>query len=288
MWIGLACAFITVFSSFIYFTGRIVGKISQLSRQFKSVSDNGKFSSIEVKGNDEIAVLAANAEKMRRNIVMHYENEQRAYKSNAELMTAISHDIRTPLTSLLLYTDALSKGKVEEMEDIKKYASVCYEKSSQLKNMTDTMFRYFLLFTDNGNKPSLDSFDASQLLSQLVFEYEFALEQKGYSITVEPLSEECRILADISVLKRVFDNIFSNLEKYADKEKSISVSVTRDESYVRVSVINYIAPDSDSAESNRIGLRSCKKLMTSMGGDFEFGKKCNIFETLIILPSERT
>ena len=46
MWIGLACAFITVFSSFIYFTGRIVGKISQLSRQFESVSDNGKFSSL--------------------------------------------------------------------------------------------------------------------------------------------------------------------------------------------------------------------------------------------------
>lgn len=286
MWIGLACAFVTVFAAFIYFTGRIVGRISQLSRQFEAVADNGKSSSIEVKGNDELSVLASNAEKMRRNIVLHYENEQRAYKSNTELMTAISHDIRTPLTSLLLYTDALSKGKVEKMEDVKKYAQVCYEKSTQLKTLTDTMFRYFLLFTDNGNKPEIGSYDASQILSQLVYEYEFALEQKGYCITVEGLSLSCSVLADPSVLKRVFDNIFSNLEKYADKEKPITVSVAQEEKSVRVSVINYIASDSNNSESNRIGLRSCKKLMIGAGGNFDFGKKGNVFESLIVLPIE--
>ena len=84
----------------------------------------------------------------------------------------------------------------------------------------------------------------------------------------------------------VFDNIFSNLEKYADKEKPITVSVAQEEKSVRVSVINYIASDSNNSESNRIGLRSCKKLMIGAGGNFDFGKKGNVFESLIVLPIE--
>ncbi len=283
-WVSVICAVVIMFASLLYFTGRVVSRISSLSRKLSEVGEDGSHAPIVYNGNDELSRLAQSAERMRKNIVSHYENEQRAYKANTELMTALSHDIRTPLTSLLLYTDALSNGKVEESEDVKKYASVCYEKATQLKNLTDTMFRYFLLYTDNISRPVLQKYDASQLLSQLVYEYDFALEQKGYNISFSGLDKECSIKTDASVIKRVFDNVFSNLEKYADKEKPITVTVSEDETHIRISVINYISQTKPNSESNRIGLRSCKKIMSLVQGSFEYGNNGNLFEALIIIP----
>lgn len=259
-------------------------RLKRINEEIELINAGELNRSIDEKGNDEISSLAKSAENMRKSIISHYENEQKAYRSNTELVTAISHDIRTPLTSLLLYADALADGKVSDTELIKKYAEICRDKAKQLKSLTDTMFRYFLLFSKTDADFDVEEYNASELIMQLVGEQSFALSELGFKINTVVMQDECVIMTDAAVLKRVFDNIFSNIKKYADIAKPVSVSLSLDDKTLRISVINYISKRKDERLSTNIGLKSCERIMSLVGGKFEYWKNNFVFETLITVP----
>lgn len=263
---------------------KMLSRLRRINEEIELINAGELNRSIDEKGNDEISRLAKSAENMRKSIISHYENEQKAYRSNTELVTAISHDIRTPLTSLLLYADALADGKVSDTELIKKYAEICRDKAKQLKSLTDTMFRYFLLFSKTDADFDVEEYNASELIMQLVGEQSFALSELGFKINTVVMQDECVITTDAAVLKRVFDNIFSNIKKYADISKTVSVSLCLDDKTLRISVINYISKRKDERLSTNIGLKSCERIMSLVGGKFEYWKNNFVFETLITVP----
>lgn len=278
--IGFLAAGTLIMHTFI----KMLMRIKRINEEIELINAGELNRNIDEKGNDEISSLAKSAENMRKSIISHYENEQKAYRSNTELVTAISHDIRTPLTSLLLYADALADGKVTDAELIKKYAEICRDKAKQLKSLTDTMFRYFLLFSKTDADFDVDEYNASELIMQLVGEQSFALSELGFKINTVVIQDECVIMTDAAVLKRVFDNIFSNIKKYADISKPVSVSLSLDDKTLRISVINYISKRKDERLSTNIGLKSCERIMSLVGGKFEYWKNNFVFETLITVP----
>ncbi len=226
---------------------------------------------VTVKGKDEIAQLARNIEDMRTSLVMRLESEKEAYDANKELITAMSHDLRTPLSALIGYLELVGSGDRVSEEQKKLYIQKSVEKSYQLKAMTDKLFDYFTVFKNEGtDELKLEVYDGYGLLSQMIGEQSYMLEEKGYNVVYEgldaPETEPYKLQVDSDALLRVFDNIYSNIIKYAEKNSSVKIALENDDYNVRVVVTNRVNKKALKVASTKIGLKSCRRLMNRMNG----------------------
>ena len=204
---------------------------------------------------------------MRHSVIERMGNEKRAWEANSELITAISHDIRTPMTSLIGYLGLLTEGS-GDAESRERFAASAYSKALELKDLTDELFKYFLVFGRSDLEMERERYDARLLLEQLVGEAAFDLSDAGFEIRQIPFEGECTIVADAMYLKRVMDNLVTNAKKYADKNSPIVFLSELSEGQLSLCVSNVIAKNVSRVESTKIGLRTCTKIMQAMGGSF--------------------
>lgn len=226
---------------------------------------------VTVKGRDEIAQLARNVEDMRTSLVMRLESEKEAYDANKELITAMSHDLRTPLSALIGYLELAGAGDRVSEEQKELYIQKSVEKSYQLKAMTDKLFDYFTVFkNESADELKPEVYDGYELLSQMIGEQSYMLEEKGYNVVYEgldaPDAEPYKLHVDSDALLRVFDNIYSNIIKYAEKNTDVKIAFENDDYNVRVVVTNRVNKKALKIASTKIGLKSCRRLMTRMNG----------------------
>jgi signal transduction histidine kinase len=184
----------------------------------------------------------------------------------------------------MVYADALADSQVDDKQEIIRYASICRDKAYQLKELTDTLFRYFLVYGKQDVELKEEEYDASMLLQQLLGEHIVFLQQKNYLIRTVPLRKDCRIKTDAAMLNRVFDNVFSNLEKYADRSRQINISEEAAGTFLKIQVKNYNAINNERAESTKIGLKTCQRIMEILGGDFIYMRNKDSFITQVIIP----
>ena len=282
--VSLVTAIVLFVSIVLIYNNRIIGRILKLSKYVESVRDGDIKREIEAYGGDELSRLQNDVNDMRESIIMHYEGEQEAIKANNELLTSISHDIRTPLTSLMVYADALAAGQIEDKDDVIRYASICRDKAYQLKDLTDTLFKYFFVYDKREVELNKEVYSASTLLQQLMGEHVVFLQQQGYSINMKQLEKDCMIQTDAAMLNRVFDNVFSNLEKYADKSRQINISEEITGTFLKIQIKNYNTIKIQQAESTKIGLKTCQRIMEILGGDFIHMRNKDSFIIQVIMP----
>lgn len=160
------------------------------------------------------------------------EDERRIEQSKDELITNVSHDIRTPLTSIIGYLGLIEEGKYSNEEELLKYTQIAYSKSKQMKVLVDDLFEYTKV--RQADTPLYNvSFDMNQLLEQLVVDYELEASKTGRVIEFLP-SQPCLFMSgDTEKLVRVLDNLLSNALKYgADGTRIIIISERLDEEAV--------------------------------------------------------
>ena len=290
---SLVAAFIALTAVLMLYFHNITAKISRLAQDVSTVYEVDMSTEIRTgKGNDELSELTRNVERMRSTMLASLENEKAALNANSELITSMSHDIRTPLTVLLGYIDIM---KSRECDDVmKEYLRASESTAMRLKELSDDLFRYFLIFGGD-LKPELVDYDVKTLMDQLLTEHVLLLGERGYNVslhTSKSLREGLLVTTDAPKLMRVVDNLFSNIYKYADTEKTITVAAGITASgKVRIAIKNFIAKSADSKESNRIGLKTCKKLCDALGAGFEYTidnqNGTDIFTAVIDLPVAR-
>lgn len=154
------------------------------------------------------------------------EDERRIENSKDELITNVSHDIRTPLTSIIGYLGLIEDGQYRSQEDLLKYTHTAYVKAKQMKLLVDDLFEYTKV-----RQPAVPlnayTFDMTQLVEQLAVDFELDASKKGVSIHV--LSNPSQILmeGDTEKLVRVFNNLLSNALKYGKGAKNIIIEVEK-------------------------------------------------------------
>lgn len=269
----------------ICYFGTITKRITLLQKNVRKIEEGDLELRVAQKGRDEIALLARDIESMRDSIVDNMTREKRAWEANAGLITAMSHDIRTPLTVLLGYLDLIemqNDGKISE-----EYIASCRENALRLKNLSDDMFSYFLVFGKSEEKIALSRVDARMLMEHVVSEYALLLSETGY--TLEPRGEVPGISLEIEEMyfRRVMDNIFSNIIKYADPSSPIVLGVDCSDEKLTFYCENKIRMGEDRPESNGIGLRTCERMMEEMGGRMTFGENGENFKIAITLPASK-
>ena len=287
MFVKIIACVVTLIGIILVYNTLTIKRISRLSVEVNEVTKGNLTADIAGTANDEIGRLADNVNSMRDYIIRRLQSEKEAWDKNSELITAMSHDIRTPLTSLIGYLDIIESEKYESKEDEKRYIEASKEKALQLKDLSDKLFQYFLVFGSQPKEKEIEVYDAEILLQQIISEHSAELMSYGFKIDLEyTLTEETEIKVDISGLRRLFDNLFSNLTKYADKSSPIRISVTHDpdDKFIIVRMMNGVLTESRKVESNKIGLKTCDKICSDMGGEFTYSDEGQIFTVKLTLP----
>ena len=262
---------------FIY-SSHITKRIRELSKEVVRVENVDINSAITVKGKDEISMLAKNVDGMRNKIIEQMRNEQIVWKANSDLVTAMSHDIRTPLTVLTGYLNLLKQGEYSTKEDMDSYVDICYEKAIQLKELSDRLFQYFYVFGNSNEKTETEKYEASLLFNQVIGEYAYLLSEKGYDIRLADIEPDCYIETNALYLNRLFGNVFSNIEKYADKLSPITMNAEYKDGKIVYTIKNKVKQNVSKKESTGIGLLSCKKIAKQIGCSFETIDSGDCFE----------
>lgn len=279
---ALVLAFVAYSCIAFGFTRRLARRVTRLS---EAVSAAGALNqTIPVTGTDELARLAQNVNTMRETIVERTRNEQTALQANSDLITAMSHDIRNPLTALLGYLDLAKNGQYRSEDELQSYLDAAYGKAEQLKTLTDELFRYSLLFGCKELPMQMEIYDARLLLEQLLGESRVQLQQQGFMVQLLLPQQEVQIEADVMYLKRVLDNLFDNIRKYADPAQSVAIAALIEDGALHICLSNSVNPASGRIESNKIGLRTCAKIMAQMAGGFKRYTENGKFTAEVILP----
>ena len=279
---ALVLAFVAYSCIAFGFTRRLARRVTRLS---EAVSAAGALNqTIPVTGTDELARLAQNVNTMRDTIVERTRNEQTALQANSDLITAMSHDIRNPLTALLGYLDLAKNRQYRSEDELQSYLDAAYGKAEQLKRLTDELFRYSLLFGCKELPLQLERYDASILLGQLLGESRAQLQQQGFTVQLLLPQQDVQIEADVTYLKRVFDNLFDNIRKYADPARPVAIAALLEDGALHVCLSNSVNPGAGRIESNKIGLRTCAKIMAQMSGSFKRYTESGKFTAEVILP----
>ena len=281
--ISLGAAMLALAVAMILYFQSVLTRITRLAKDVSVVSDGNMHHNIHYDGDDELTRLSYNVEQMRSSMLKNIQLEREARDSNAELITSMSHDIRTPLTVLLGYLEMMKESP--HGKELDEYIRASHKTALRLKKLSDDMFKYALVFGADDAAVTLSEYDAGVLIEQLLAEHILLLAEGGY--TVEPVFEGTEsatgvyILTDPPNLMRIVDNVFSNLSKYADKAYPVRFKVIFSEGEVALGIGNVIRSDIADVESNGIGLKTCRKLAEALGHGFSLSRTDREFEVKI-------
>ena len=234
---------------------------------------------------DEISSLARDVENMRSTIIQRTRSEQSALEANSELITALSHDIRNPLTALIGYLELLEMDLESLPEKDRDYVRACLDKSYRIRDLTGEMFRYFLVYGKEAQSIELEEYDAQEVLWQMLGECSEDLLSRGFQVRNRPLDCECKLRTDMNYLKRVVDNLESNIIKYADPAEPVQIGAHAADGLLTIRFQNRVAAGRrDTVESNRVGLRTCVEIMRQLGGKLYANREGEDFVVEITLP----
>ena len=223
---------------------------------------------IPVRGNDEISNVANNINSMSIAVANQMENEKKAIQANNSLVTALSHDLRTPLTTQMGYLEILKEHHYHSEEEMDKYINTALNTCYQIKEMSDRLFEYFLAFDPHPerSKETLTCYDGIDFLMQIISELSLPLIEQGFTFEYGEPTEAFKINVNTDDILRVFNNVFTNIDKYADETEPIHVGLSSDNEFATLSISNKIRSVPRKNESAKIGLISINSLMKRQGG----------------------
>ncbi len=210
-----------------------------------------------------------------------------------ELITNVSHDIKTPLTSIISYVDLLKQENINN-EKASEYINVLDNKSQRLKKLIEDLVEASK--ASSGNiKLNKENLNVAELIKQCIGEFEDRFKDNDLDIITDIPKEDICIYADSRYMFRVIENIFSNVSKYALKGSRVYIDVTKNSNRINISIKNIskdklnIAPDelmqrfvrgdkSRLTEGSGLGLSISKSLTELQGGTFKISIDGDLFK----------
>ena len=284
-YISTASCILLFFGVVMFFVSRKMKQIYALKDAILQMASGDLKSAFPQYNKDEIGILAAELDKLRVTFDDTLQQEQESRQANQDLITAISHDLRTPLTILNGYLEVLKLKKSPDMQE--EYLNRCLQKTSDIKDMTDRMFEYALVYEEN-ETPKLEPLNYSFLYDCLMENIDFIrLAGFEYALDTHAQPDDMpnfpTILGDATMIKRIFNNIFSNILKYGDKSSPVRVMISRDTDELKMMFKNKVKIEHADIESNHIGLRSVEKMMSLLGGRILYSEQGEEFGVQVAL-----
>ena len=253
------------------FTGGLVSEKSAITLQaFQILADNA-------------LMLARCLDSMRVTLRQQQEEEAKASAKVKNLITEMSHDLRTPLTTLLLYTEIVRSRKYENDAQKDDYLNKIDTKARQLKQLSDNLFEYALVTRDTVVTLDPPAY-FSRIFEEPLAEMVDTLQQRGFACALDLGSEDLMLTVKMQYIRRVFDNITSNAIKYADPGREISVTFRKEEKWVGLRFANHVLPGQHREESTQVGLTSIETMMEKMNAVCRVEQGTEQFAITLLFP----
>lgn len=257
--------------------------IRKLSKEIQILEGGNLEYKITVTGKDELAALAGGLNCMRESFRRQTIQEAEIVRENQKIVTQMSHDIRTPLTSIMLYTELLKKGTYKNEEQFREYIEKIERKTRRMKQLADNLFEYSLVSSDQ--EIELEEAEIEKILFYDLFsETTSYLEQQGYQVDFLVNWNEVRLKINTDYISRILDNVTSNIQKYADKSCPVTIGSVKNGNMEGFYFENRTAALTDETESTGVGIQSIKNMMAKMGGRCITGMENGVFRLTLYFP----
>lgn len=257
--------------------------IRKLSKEIQILEGGNLEYKITVTGKDELAALAGGLNCMRESFRRQTIQEAEIVRENQKIVTQMSHDIRTPLTSIMLYTELLKKGTYKNEEQFREYIEKIERKTRRMKQLADNLFEYSLVSSDQ--EIELEEAENEKMLFYDLFsETTSYLEQQGYQVDFLVNWNEARLKINTDYISRILDNVTSNIQKYADKSCPVTIGSVKNGNMEGFYFENRTAALTDETESTGVGIQSIKNMMAKMGGRCITGMENGVFRLTLYFP----
>ena len=264
----------------LFFMNRKMREVLALEQEILLMSTCDLTHPVPQYSKDEIGILADELNHLRISLNENIVREQESRKANQDLITALSHDLRTPLTILTGYLEVLKLGRTPEKQE--DYLNRCLKKASDIKELTDQMFSYALVSEE---QESLDlSWISTDYIFQCIQENCDFINLAGFSTNLQRPDVTGILLSDKTMVKRIFTNLFSNILKYGDKGTPVIVQSSIRKQRFTVTVSNAIKQEHSDVGSSNIGLRNVQRMMQMMDGEMLLTKKDAVFQVTLWFP----
>ena len=264
------------------FIRKKVKYINILKEEVLNMSQGDLNHPMTIKSHDELSILAREVDILRTTLDSNYQNESKIKEAHQELITSLSHDLRTPLTTLRGYLDILSLHCYKDEKQMDHYLKGCIEKTEQIKDLSNKTFEYALVF-EQDLLPQLETIQSEQFIYYLQENLEY-LELEGFRIEKEIDICSVDLQLDLSMMKRMINNICSNILKYAKKDKPIYLEISIKQGKIKIVFENEKKKDLQKIESNKIGLKSVQKIIETHHGQLFIQDLPETFVLIITLP----
>ncbi|WP_159887392.1 sensor histidine kinase [Paenibacillus puerhi] len=222
---------------FYCFTQRKMRYIEELAGGLRIIATGNLDHRVIERSRDELGSLARDMNQMVGDLQFQMEEERRAERLKNELVTNVSHDLRTPLTLIMGYLRLLHDKSYDSKEQAASYVSIAYNKSEKLKGLIDDLFEYTKL--SNQDVPLHKRGVAiNDLMEQLLEEYVSLSEEHNLVLLRSIPQEKLTVHADVDKMIRVFDNLLGNAIKYSPKPGEIAVGLAKEGQHAVIRISN--------------------------------------------------
>ena len=281
----------------VYFLLRYARKLYNLEQQAFEMAQGNYDEKIDVTGG-ELGSIAQSINEISAGIELAVAERMKSERLKTELITNVSHDIRTPLTSIITYTDLLKKEGLR-CKKAPEYLEVLVQKSARLKTLTDELFEAAKAASGNINV-NLTELDFVSLIRQVLGELDETIKNSGLDLRVN-LPERLNVMADGKLMWRVMENLMSNVFKYALPGSRVYLEAKQTDFTACFELKNISAvelnvdpaelterfkrgDDSRTDGGTGLGLSIVQSFVAAQGGKFEIHIDGDLFKVRVCVP----
>lgn len=275
-----------------------VKEFNAIKEGVEKVKEGDLHYNIQVPGNGELARLASDINSITDGLNRAVANEVKSERLKTELITNVSHDIRTPLTSIITYVDLL-KNEKDEVKT-REYIEILEQKAERLKVLTDDLFD--AAKASSGSIPThLEKIELISLITQGLGEIDDKIRECNLDFKLNHPKDKVYIKADGRLFWRAVENLFSNIFKYAQSGSRVYIEISEQGNEVTLTFKNISAyelnisaeelmerftrgDDSRSSQGSGLGLSIAKSLIELQKGSFKIEIDGDLFKAMIQIP----
>ncbi|MDY4735833.1 sensor histidine kinase, partial [Terrisporobacter sp.] len=284
----------------IYFVNKL-GYLNQIMKGVHKIKEGELNYKIEEKNDIYFSSLANDINNISEGLENSIEQRIKSERMKSELITNVSHDLKTPLTSIINYIELIKKEENITPEYLKDYVNVLDLKSKRLKVLIEDLFEASK--ASSGNiELNMEKIDIIQLLRQSIGELEEKLSEANLDLKINVPEDKVYVRADGRRLYRVLENLLSNISKYSLPNTRVYIDITEVEGRVKLIMKNISsyelnfdpeeimerfkrADDSRNTEGSGLGLAIARDLIKLQGGEFAIDIDGDLFKSIIEFDS---
>ncbi|MDF2627074.1 MAG: two-component sensor histidine kinase [Symbiobacteriaceae bacterium] len=289
---------------FYLFSAETIRYIEQLNRTLDEIARGNLDVTVPDRSPDELHRLADNLAVMSQRLKRSLDEERAAQATKQELITGVSHDLRTPLTSVLGYLALIENDQYRDEVELRHYVGIAYSKGQQLKRLIDQLFE-FTRTSYGGVQLRCVPVNLGELLEQLAEEFVPALQATGMAYQMALPPERVMVSLDPDLMVRVFENLMANAVRYGSAGRQVDIELSRAAGELVVKIANYGEPipsrdlpyvfetfyrveksRSDRTGGAGLGLAIAKNIVTLHGGTIRAYNEPNRVVFEVRLPEQ--